>query len=552
MISPSSIERLKQSIDIVDLISNYLELKKTGANYKTKCPFHSEKTSSFVVSPSKQIFHCFGCKVGGDAIKFVMKIENLSYPEAIEKIAFIYNIPLEYENSKDAGEYLKITQALESIQEWYRKNLDSSKNIQEYLKNRGLTQASIEEFGVGYAPKSGLIEFLKSKLIPLPKAKDAGVLNEDETSGKVYARFVDRVTFPIYSQSGLLVGFGGRSVSNHPAKYLNSPQTKIFNKSKLLYGYHRAKEHIFRQKEIIVCEGYLDVIMLHQAGFKKAVATLGTALTREHLPLIKKSKARVILAYDGDSAGINAAFKASKMLAQDGVEGGVVLFPEGLDPADMVLKNRIKELDLLFREAKDLIVFVIEHIANSFDLNNPTQKEEAFLEVRRFLDSLSPIIKEAYIDKASLSLGISPSYFKVQNINQKSIPKQKRDVAWEAIIKTILQNDRVLEEFLDIFSPKIANGYEDAIQALIDGNLENPELLSILVNDDIKPLDEMSFKKALLIQLERFYLKKLEEIKRDNKVSYSHKSYWIRKIKTDILPRIKRGELIVYESNIPI
>ncbi len=548
MISQSSIEQLKQSIDIVDVISNYLELKKSGANYKTKCPFHSEKTSSFVVSPAKQIFHCFGCGIGGDAIKFVMEIEKLPYPEAIEKIAFMYNLPLEYESSN--SNYKELVKILESIQKWYRQNLDSNSSVLEYLKKRGVTQALIEEFGLGYAPKSGLIEYLNSQSLPLPLAKEAGVIEEAE-DGRFYARLIDRVTFPIYSQSGLIVGFGGRTLGSHPAKYINSPQTKLFNKSKLLYGFYKAKDFIYKQKEVIVCEGYFDVIMLHKAGFKRAVATLGTALTAEHLPILKKTKAKVILAYDGDKAGVNAALKASKLLAKDGFEGGVVLFPAGFDPADMVAKDRVKELDILFREAKDFISFILEQIAKSFDLSNPSQKELAFKEIKAFLNTLSPIIKEGAIPKASLVLSLPTAYFKSKEQKSTTI-ESKRDIAIEAIIKTLLQDERLLDEFLDIFSPKMAPEYEEALEALIKKDLDNPKLVSILVDETIKPFDEESFKRAILTILEKFYLKRLNEIIKSKEIEYNHKSYWIRKIKTDILPRIKRGEFVVYESNIPI
>jgi len=175
---------------------------------------------------------------------------------------------------------------------------------------------------------------LQDNHIPIPQAKLAGVIQEGE-NGTFYARLTDRVTFPIYSSSGLIVGFGGRTLGTHPAKYINSPQTKLFNKSKILYGYQVAKESIYSQKEVIVTEGYFDVIMLHKAGFKRVVATLGTSLTKEHLPLLKKTQARVILAYDGDKAGMNAALKASRLLAQNSFDGGVVLFNSGLDPADM-------------------------------------------------------------------------------------------------------------------------------------------------------------------------------------------------------------------------
>ena len=207
MIEKESIEALKSSIDIVDVIGNYLELKKAGANYKANCPFHGEKTPSFVVSPSKQIFHCFGCGVGGDAIKFVMDYEKLSYPETIEKLASSFNFSLRYTQGNDS--YSDIKRVLESISVWYTKSLEHSVSAKEYLVSRGISQNSIEKFGIGYVSDSkSVINFLNSTHLPLPKAVEAGILAQDD-NGNLYARLIDRVIFPIYSPSGAIVGFGG-------------------------------------------------------------------------------------------------------------------------------------------------------------------------------------------------------------------------------------------------------------------------------------------------------------------------------------------------------
>ena len=309
MIDNASIESLKNTIDIVDVIGNYVELKKAGANYKANCPFHGEKTPSFVVSPSKQIYHCFGCGVGGDSIKFMMEMEKLSYPEAVEKLASMYNFSLNY--TKGSSDYSDAKRILEVMQHWYLKNLDQNLSAKKYLVDRSISTASVEKFGIGYVPGGvEVMQFLQRTHLPVPQAVEAGIIAQGER-GEYYARLVERITFPIYSTAGAIVGFGGRTITNHPAKYINSPQTKLFNKSRLLYGYHLAKESIYKKKQIIICEGYLDVIMFHQAGFSTAVATLGTALTAEHLPLLRKGDPKVILAYDGDKAGVAAALKAS-------------------------------------------------------------------------------------------------------------------------------------------------------------------------------------------------------------------------------------------------
>ncbi len=361
MIKKESIENLKNNLDVVDIISQYIELKKSGANFKACCPFHGETTPSFVVSPAKQIYHCFGCGVGGDSIKFVMEYEKLTYPETIEKLASMNNFNLEYE--ENSSEKKQDTRVIEEVNKFYQKLFVSNTAVKEYISKRGISDFSVEKFEIGYAPVSAdTINFLKSNHYNLTDAIDLGII--DTGTNGLYSRFIERITFPIYSISGKLVGFGGRTITGHNAKYVNSPQTKLFNKSKLLYGYQIAKEHIYKKNQIIVCEGYLDVIMLHQAGFNTAVATLGTALTAEHLPLLRRGEPKVILAYDGDKAGLAAAFKASVMLSQSEFEGGVIIFADGMDPADMVNNNKVEELnEILLRNisVKAKIVMEDEH-----------------------------------------------------------------------------------------------------------------------------------------------------------------------------------------------
>jgi DNA primase len=547
MIERESIEALKSSIDIVDVIGNYIELKKAGANYKANCPFHGEKTPSFVVSPSKQIFHCFGCGAGGDAIKFVMDYEKLSYPETIEKLASSFNFSLRYTQGDDS--YNDIKRILETIEVWYVKSLEHSQKTKEYLASRGISQNSIEKFGIGYVGDSqSVINFLNSTHLPLPKAVEAGVLAQDDR-GNLYARLIERVIFPIYSPGGAIVGFGGRTMSNHPAKYINSPQTKLFNKSRLLYGYNLAKDTIYNKKEILVCEGYLDVIMLHQAGFENAVATLGTALTNEHLPLLRKGEPKVILAYDGDKAGINAALKASKMLSGAGFDGGVVLFPDGLDPADMVARGDMDNLASMFRDAKPLIPFVLEMIASEYDLNNPRAKEVAFGEMKSFLSSLSEIIKESYIHIASSILGIPPSLFgskaKIAQ-NKEHINKNSEDIAYLSILKTLIEDSSLIDSVVDVVDGEIFDRYKELYEAILSKDINNPNVVRLSLDDNIQTLNEDELKEILIAILIKYYDKKLKEIVKDSTIEYSKKSFLIRKIRTDIIPRLKRGELTYF------
>jgi len=550
MIDNASIESLKNSIDIVDVIGNYIELKKAGANYKANCPFHGEKTPSFVVSPSKQIYHCFGCGIGGDSIKFVMEIEKLSYPEAIEKLASMHNFSLTY--TKGSSDYSDAKRVLEAIGQWYIKNLDQNETAMKYLLERGISQNSIETFEIGYVPTGAeVMQFLQSALLPLPKAAEAGIIAQSENGRGYYARLVERITFPIYSASASLVGFGGRTITNHPAKYINSPQTKLFNKSRILYGYHLAKESIYANKKIIVCEGYLDVVMFHQAGFKEAVAGMGTALTPEHLPLLRKGDPKVILAYDGDKAGIGAALKAAQMLSAAGFDGGVVLFPEGQDPADLIAKGQSETVAKLLRDAKPLIPFVLEMIVSQYNLNDPRAKEAAFGTVKQFLETLSQIIKDAYIPMAATLVGISPSFFGKETNAAKakqSFTEKRDNLEQLCILKTLIEEPNLIDNVLNVMDIGMFGSYAALFTALINGESEHPALVGLSIDESIKTMDEQELNSALIKILTIHYRNKLQSIPRDTTIATNQKPFLLKKIKLDILPRLKKGELVAFDS----
>jgi len=549
MIDNASIESLKNSIDIVDVIGNFIELRKAGANYKANCPFHGEKTPSFVVSPSKQIYHCFGCGVGGDSIKFVMEMEKLTYPEAIEKLASMFNFSLQY--TKGSSDYSDAKRVLESIQTWYVKNLENNPTAKQYLLDRGIAQSSIERFGIGYVPDgNSVMHFLNSTLLPLPKAVEAGILAQGE-GGRYYARLVERITFPIYSTSGAAVGFGGRTITDHPAKYINSPQTKLFNKSRLLYGYDLAKESIYKNKKLIVCEGYLDVVMFHQAGFTEAVASMGTALTPEHLPLLRKGDPKIILAYDGDKAGVAAALKAAQMLSAAGFDGGVVLFPDGQDPADLIAKGESEAVAKLLREAKPLIPFVLEKTIYAYDLNDPRAKEAAFGAAKQFLGTLSQIIKDAYIPMAATLLGVAPALFGKQTDLtrvKESFTRQRDDTSIPlSIIKTLLEKPNLIDSVLNVITVDMFGEYSALFRLLLNEEYDNPALVGLSISEDAQVMSEEALFNDLRKFLIRFYKQKLKVIPRDTSLPSDKKVYLIRKLRTDIIPRLEKGELITYE-----
>ncbi len=542
MIKKESIENLKNHLDVVDVISQFLELKKTGANFKACCPFHGETTPSFVVSPAKQIYHCFGCGVGGDSIKFVMEYEKLSYPETLEKLASMYNFNLDYENTTEKKQDTKV---IEEVNKFYQKLFVNNDTVKEYIKKRGISEFSIEKFEIGYAPISAdTINFLKSNHYNLTDAIDLGII--DTGTNGLYSRFIERITFPIYSISAKLVGFGGRTITGHSAKYVNSPQTKLFNKSKLLYGYHLAKEHIYKKNQIIVCEGYLDVIMLHQAGFNTAVATLGTALTAEHLPLLRRGEPKVLLAYDGDKAGLAAAFKASVMLSQSEFEGGVIIFKDNMDPADMVHTGKVQELNEIFSAPLSFTPFAIDYIISKYDINDANQKQKALIEANDYLKTLGLIYQDEYKRYLAQKLNIRENLIQISSNKQRIFTPNlsKIDIAELCIIKSILEKPKRLDSVLDIIDSTMFETHKREFELLLN-DISDISLNSIVLNEKLENYDDERLNQELLTLLYKFYANKLTAISYDKDLDFKQKANLIRKIK-DNINQLKNGKLVSY------
>jgi len=548
MITKESIDNLKNHLEIVDVVSQSLELKKSGANFKACCPFHGEDTPSFVVSPAKQIYHCFGCGAGGDSIKFVMEYEKLTYPEALEKLASMYNVTLNYDetNSKPKLD-LKV---LETINQYYQKLFTNNTIAKDYIKSRGISEFSIEKFEIGYAPKSiDTINYLKNNFLNLADAKDLGVIDSGQNG--LYSRFIERITFPIYGLNSKIVGFGGRTITGHNAKYVNSPQTKLFNKSKLLYGYNLAKENIYKKNRIIVTEGYLDVIMLHQAGFNTAVATLGTALTKDHLPILRRGEPKVIVAYDGDNAGLNAAFKASVMLSQSEFEGGVIIFEEGKDPADMVKDGQIQKLNEIFSNPTPFINYAIDYIISKYEINDPMQKQKALHESNEYLKSLSLLYQDEYKRYIAQKLSIRENLVKVTNDKSRvkfDNSSTKIDIAELCIIKAILEKPSRLDLVLDLIDASMFEYHNNEFQMLLD-DITNPSLNSIVLNERLEDYDDKRLENELLILLIKFYSKQLNKVLYEKDIDFRKKANLIRKLK-DNISQLKKGKLVSFDIDL--
>ena len=545
MIDPKSIEKLKNQIDIVDIIEHFLPVKKMGANYKCVCPFHDDRNPSMSISQSKQIFHCFACKAGGDAIKFVMDYEKLTYPEAIERIASLVNFSLEYTNDK-APTQKENKHILEKANAFYRSEFFKHEAAVRYIYSRGINDAMIEKFELGWAGDSAsTIRLLQNENIEPKEALEVGIVKQNEKG--IYASFIERITFPIYSHTTRLVGFGGRTISDHPAKYVNSPQSVVFDKSKLLYGYHLAKQSIFEKKQIIITEGYLDVIMLHYAGFTNAVAVLGTALTTSHLPLLKRGEISVVLCFDGDGAGINAAIKSSRLLSQNEIDGSVVIIKGGADPADMVFAGRSEELKEMFDSGTELGEFYIEQIVKKYDISRPVQKQKCLEEIMEFTNSLKSVIANSYENLVANLLKIGVGTFSLSNqrhistqsqnftnanrqTEQNLQKKTKTDILEFSILKSMLVNKTyeniVLSELEEKFFLHHKNYFQAALAPKIEANAVF--VREIYVDDSAKVASsEESLREAIL----KLKLKYYEKFREDTKNSHKpHKLEMMQKI----------------------
>ncbi|MBU0720020.1 DNA primase [bacterium] len=546
MITQDSIDALKARLDVVDVVGSYVELRKAGANFKAPCPFHDEKTASFVVSPSKQIYHCFGCGAGGDSVKFVMEYEKLNYPEALEKLASSYNFSLAYTDNKHNKPR---SQLMDKVNAYYQDLLTSNQTASDYLRDRGIYESSVEKFGIGYAPDSNAtINYIKSNMFNVSEAIEMGIVGYD--GGRYFARFIERITFPIHSTNGSLIGFGGRTITGHQAKYVNSPETPFFNKSRLLYAYHHARQDIYKQKAIVITEGYLDVIMLHQAGFTNAVATLGTALTAEHLPLLRKGEPRIVMAYDGDKAGRNAALKAAKLLSASGFNGGVVIFEGGLDPADMVKNGQVEALSTMFRKPRAFIEFVLDEILSLYDLRDPKAKEACMQDAIAYLKTLSAMLQEEYKSYLASRLGISPSFVRLTNqtnTNKQNAPliqKNTHKDMWElSLVKTVLEHPRFIDQILDVIDPSLLQFHSQEFAHALKGDTDSPQLMAILVDEKISSLEsEEALKAELITFLTRHYERELKKVNMQGSISFEEKAFYIRKFRGKIT-KLKQGEL---------
>ncbi len=409
------IEEIRTRNDIVDVISGYVRLQKKGSSYFGLCPFHNEKSPSFSVSRSKQMYYCFGCGAGGNVITFLMEYENLSFIEAVQYLAGRAGIELPKEEySKEAKEKADKRAVLLEINKeaarYYYVQLKSErgKTAYTYLTNRGLSEETIKAFGLGYSNKysADLYQYLRKKGYSEDMIRQAGLISIDEKNG-VYDKFWNRVMFPIMDVNNRVIGFGGRVMGDAKPKYLNSPETVIFDKSRNLYGLNRARSS--RKSYFLLCEGYMDVISLHQAGFSNAVASLGTALTPGHASLIKRYVQEVYLTYDSDGAGTKAALRAVPILKEAGISTKVIRMEPYKDPDEFIKNLGAEEFEKRIAAARNGFMFSLDKLSEDYDMNSPEGKTAFFREAARRLTGFEDELeRNNYIEAVARAYHVTP------------------------------------------------------------------------------------------------------------------------------------------------
>ena len=537
--SDEIIDEVRQTNDIVDIISQYVHLKRSGRNFFGLCPFHNEKSPSFSVSPDKQIFHCFGCGVGGNVFTFLTKIEGINFIEAVQTLAERSNIQLPtLENRGDSlKEELKakVYKVNEFAANYYHENLykPESKIAQEYIKKRKLTNETLKSFQIGFSGKfNELYNALKKQGFEEREILESGLVNKND-NGKYIDRYRNRLMFPICDVRGRVIAFGGRVLDDSKPKYINSPENIVYSKGRHLFGLNVAKKSDV--KKILIVEGYMDVISLHQRGVKNVVASLGTAMTQQQGWLLRKSSEQIILSFDSDEAGLSAKMRALDILQNMGCDIRILQMEGAKDPDEYIIKYGSARFQSLIEKALSVVEFKVKILKRNLDLNNTNDKIKFLNEIAKLISKIDNTIeKEVYIERIAKSYNISKeaiyaevnklSYAtaKGQKILEKSKPvishkKVEKNKVSEAIVKkenTILsllligdlnvfqiikQNIKV-EDFKDSLNQQIAKKLYEEFEK---GNSN--------INSIIDTLDQEHQNQITMIMAEDYEIEDLEK-----------------------------------------
>ena len=472
------IDKVRTSVDIVDIIGEYVQLKKQGRNYFGLCPFHSEKSPSFSVSPEKQIFHCFGCGVGGNVYSFLMEIEGYNFPEAVyhlgEKVGI--SVPRQedqiYNNKNNKTDQLY--RGMDLLTKFYHYLLTETahgKTAMQYLTKRGFSRATIDHFQIGYAPSAWetVTRFLERRKVPLKDFVEIGMLSTRDFDGKVFDRFRHRVMFPITDMKGRTVAFAGRVLDDQKPKYLNSPESNIFHKGRLLFGYHSARQAIKKKNEVVLFEGYADVIQAYQAGVDNGVASMGTSLTDEQAGILTRNAEKIIICYDSDSAGTEAAFRAAEMLKGYNRSIRIARMPQGMDPDEYIQKFGDEQFrHSVLGASLTVMAFKMQYLRRKRNMNDEGDRLRYIETVLREISELPQAVeRDHYLRQLSDEFSISLEALKQQQYQIYRQLKSKGKMGTEnANVKLLPKNRTLLPAHLMAERQLLAHMMRDADVAL--------------------------------------------------------------------------------------
>ena len=435
-----NVEQIKEVLTIEEVVGQYVELKAAGSNLKGKCPFHAEKTPSFIVSPMRDTYHCFGCGVGGDIFTFIQEIEGLDFRGSLKMLADKAGVELTFEQGVQKDDKDTLFSILESVTNYYVSNLKENKKALEYLKERGLTKETIESFRIGFAPDgwNGVLDHLKTAGFSEKLIDEAGLIKKGDKG--FYDRFRSRIMFPITDSVGRVVAFSGRIFDKEgdpsttssqartatgqatQAKYINSPETTLYHKSKILYGYDRARQAIRKTNFAVLVEGQMDLIATHQAKYTNTVALSGTALTPEHITLLGRMSNNLCLALDADEAGIASAGKSARAALRAGFDVKIAALPDGDDPADMIARGELDNWKKVIKDSKHVVDFLLDHYRNKAK-DDRAFKLTVQKEVLPYLhDIASEIDKSHFIQRVAAQLSVKEEAVRQELSKIKAIP----------------------------------------------------------------------------------------------------------------------------------
>lgn len=538
--SEEQIEEVRSRSDIVSVIGRYVRLKRAGSGYTGLCPFHNEKTPSFHVNPARQMYKCFGCGVGGNVLTFVMEYENLTFPEAMEMLAQEAGIELpKQEMTAQQKQQESLRQTLLEINKkaarYYFALLKSprGKPGYDYLTGRGLSDETILHFGLGYAGQGGgeLYQYMKKEGYSDSVLKETGLFKMDERGA--FDKFWNRVMFPIMDANNRVIGFGGRVMGDAKPKYLNSPETKIFDKSRNLFGLNYAKRG--KRSNMILCEGYMDVIALHQAGFTNAVASLGTAFTEQQANLIRRYTDEVLLTYDSDGAGIKAAMRAIPMLRRAGITGKVIHMEPYKDPDEFIKNLGAEEFEKRMEEAQNSFFFEIEVIKKNYSMSDPEQKTKFVHETaRKLLVFEDKIQRDNYLEAVAARYNI-----KTEDLRQLVVRYGNQMPSGYQEVMEERQQERIRKGK----KKETREGISYSYRLLLSWLIEEPKLF-VQIREWVKPEDfeeglYRTVAKELYDQLDRGDLEPariighFEEVEDQNKVASMFQTSFGSKIEND-------------------